>query len=256
VPAYNAFSSSHYIAESLAPITASSDVGVDLVLQKGKTAPQISVVALNGGATITGEIAKGDQANALGGLTLMSVDAVSAFLSLFPASRSRFSQVLPAPATLPQVLTTLAKATTDASTSGLSLYTTALNNTKALNTLANLNVTNARGLTIFAPVDSAFTGEQASTNAVAWQKVLAGHVSNLSVDGGMRTDFCCCSTPRPRHSTRPGSRPRPRSSCPLETPLPLSPTRPEHSSSRPMHQEAAPRSSVRISCCRAVACFT
>jgi hypothetical protein len=70
----------------------------------------------------------------------------------------------------------LAKATTDASTSGLSLYTTALNNTKALNTLTNLNVTNARGLTIFAPIDAAFSGEQASTNAVAWQKVLAGHV--------------------------------------------------------------------------------
>ncbi|KAJ9111823.1 hypothetical protein QFC20_002410 [Naganishia adeliensis] len=161
VPSYDAFTSSHYIAESLAPVTASSEIGVDLVLAKGKTAGQISVVALNGESTITKEIAKGDQANALGGLTLMSVDAV-----------------LPAPATLPQVLTTLAKATTDASASGLSLYTTALNNTKALNTLANLNVTNARGLTIFAPIDAAFSGEQASTNAVAWQKVLAGHYTS------------------------------------------------------------------------------
>lgn len=75
------------------------------------------------------------------------------------------------------MLSKLAKATTEAPSSGLALYTTALNNTKALNTLSNLNVTNARGLTIFAPVDEAFSGDQASTNAVAWQKVLAGHVS-------------------------------------------------------------------------------
>jgi hypothetical protein len=73
----------------------------------------------------------------------------------------------------------LAKATTGTPSSGLSLYTSALNNTKALNTLANLNVTNARGLTIFAPIDAAFTGDQASTSATAWQKVLAGHVRSL-----------------------------------------------------------------------------
>jgi hypothetical protein len=77
LPSYDAFNASHYIAESLAPVAQGSDVGADLVLQKGSTQGQISVVALNGQSTITGEIAKGDQAGALGGLTLMSVDAVS-----------------------------------------------------------------------------------------------------------------------------------------------------------------------------------
>ncbi|KAJ9110906.1 hypothetical protein QFC19_001415 [Naganishia cerealis] len=162
LPSYDSYNASHYIAESISPATATSDVGADLVLQKGKTQGQISVVALNGESTITGEIEKGDQGNALGGLTLMSVDAV-----------------LPAPASLPEVLATLAKATTDASSSGLSLYTTALNNTKVLNTLSNLNVSSAKGLTIFAPADMAFSGDQASTSASAWLKVLAGHVSNL-----------------------------------------------------------------------------
>jgi hypothetical protein len=190
LPTYNAFNASaHYIAETIAPITATSDVGADLVLQKGKTEGQISVVALKGESTITGEIGKGDQAGALGGLTLMSVDTVSSIpaltslrLHLCP-DRTRTSplQVLPVPASLPEVLSTLAKATTtDTSSSGLSLYTTALNNTKVLNTLTNLNISTAKGLTIFAPADVAFSGEQASTSAAAWLKVLAGHVSPLS----------------------------------------------------------------------------
>lgn len=83
LPTYNAFNASaHYIAETIAPITATSDVGADLVLQKGKTEGQISVVALKGESTITGEIGKGDQAGALGGLTLMSVDTVSSIPAL------------------------------------------------------------------------------------------------------------------------------------------------------------------------------
>jgi hypothetical protein len=49
-----------------------------------------------------------------------------------------------------------------------------------LNTLTNLNISTAKGLTIFAPADVAFSGEQASTSAAAWLKVLAGHVSPLS----------------------------------------------------------------------------
>ncbi|KAJ9118578.1 hypothetical protein QFC22_003798 [Naganishia vaughanmartiniae] len=162
LPSYNTFNASaHYIAETIAPITATSDVGADLVLQMGKTDGQISVVALKGESTITGEIGKGDQAGALGGLTLMSVDAV-----------------LPVPASLPEVLITLAKATTEASSSGLALYTTALNNSKVLNTLTNLNISNAKGLTVFAPADVAFSGNQASTSAAAWLKVLAGHYTS------------------------------------------------------------------------------
>ncbi|KAJ9101058.1 hypothetical protein QFC21_003276 [Naganishia friedmannii] len=180
LPSYNAFNASaHYIAESIAPVTPASDIGTDLVLQKGKTQGQISVVALKGESTITGEIGKGDQAGALGGLKLMSVDTASRA----QYKLSLFFIMLIAPlvsASLPEVLSTLAKATTDGTTSssGLSLYTTALNNTKVLNTLTNLNISNTKGLTIFAPADVAFSGDQASTSAGAWLKVLAGHYTS------------------------------------------------------------------------------
>ena len=91
LPSYDSFNASHYIAESLAPVAASSDVGADLVLQKGSTEGQISVVALNGQSTITGEIAKGGQAGTLGGLTLMSVDAVSRAEKGLSSTRSLMS---------------------------------------------------------------------------------------------------------------------------------------------------------------------
>lgn len=155
----NSTAKGHFTQETLFPLRNSAG---SVFVGEMDGGDKVKVLSPSQAVIKVDDLDRGNQADNLNGFKLYEIDSI-----------------INPPSTLTNVLDEITAASQDpAAKDGLNLYYAGLNNTKTLNTLTGFGSGGSKGLTIFAPVNSAFDRTMTSDDMADWTKVLAGQYSS------------------------------------------------------------------------------